>query len=625
MCGISVYYHKKGITRAKLAEIKQSLKRIAHRGPDGEGCLAINTTTGKVQVILTDETPADALKISQLPVVELQDYEDHSADLVLGHRRLSIIDLSVLGHQPMKDAANGNWLVFNGEIYNYIELREDLKRLGHSFVSDTDSEVILKAYDQWGAGCFSKFNGMWSVVLWDQRHHQLIASNDRYGVKPLFYYKTNEQAIFVSEQKQLFEFSECNFTYDTAQISEYLRYSQLCTGEDTFLNEVKRFRPGHSAVIDLNKAVLPAMDQKPYYTLRLTNDNYRMSEADAVARLKELLDNAVKLRMRADVPYGFALSGGLDSTMVLYSAFRQKQGTLASFSAVFPGMSGDESEHMSRVTKELPLKSYYAEPFKSFTFGSFRKHIYHQDYPVQSTSYYAEYELAKTVKASGYTVLLVGQGADELFAGYTAYFYEYGIQLLGKMKLLKLMSEIQAYSRLKNIPSKQIFLTIYNQFKQVIKYKLKGNPAYSDRQKQLAACKSLDEVLKLDLKEYSIPLYLHSDDADGMAFGIESRHPFLDYNLVDFAYTLPEKFKIHKGWQKYLLRRAADGLPEEIRWRRDKMGYTTPHQTWIDSYKSEFESYAASASEFAGAGKTDLFRQACLGIWLENMKTNTRI
>lgn len=620
MCGISVYFRKNGLDKRRLLDAINSLSTIRHRGPDGEGLVAIDLKSGYVQLIRTNETPQGILDRTDLPVVRPEDYEDGSAQLLIGHRRLSIIDLSISGHQPMQDKAGNRWMVFNGEVYNYLELREELRTFGHEFRSDSDSEVILKAYTQWGIDCFNKFNGMWTIVMYDATSRSLILSNDRYGVKPLFYYQTENELIAVSEQKQFFAFKDCRLSFNTGKIDSYLKYCHLCDNQDTFFNEVKRFPPSHIADMQLIMASLE-LHPKPYYVLKISEANKNIGEKAAEEQLRSLLNYAVKLRMRADVPYGFALSGGLDSTMVLYSAFHQKGGQLASFSAIFPGMPGDETDHIRRVTGSLPLRSYFAKPFNNFSLDAFIQHIYHQDYPVQSTSYYAEYELARTVKSSGYTILLVGQGADELFGGYTAYFYEYGIQLLGKAKLMKLFSEVLSFSELKGIPSRQVFNSIYSQFKQVMKYKIKGNTAYTDRQKKLASCKSLREILKLDLTEYTLPLYLHSDDVDGMAFSIESRHPFLDYNLVDFAYSLPDKFKIDKGWQKILLRNSARELPPEIRWRKDKMGYTTPHNSWVSKYKKEFEEFAAQANEFHSGKKGDLFRRAALGIWLYNIKT----
>lgn len=617
MCGILAYFNRNGISEKELKQSLNSLQKIKHRGPDGEGVVLINTKTGAFHNLITAETPKAEFenKITLNEAVGL-DY-----DLILGHRRLSIIDVSTNGHQPMHNP-NGNWIVFNGEIYNYLELREELKKLNYTFKTGSDTEVIHKAYEAWGVKALAKFNGMFSIVLFDYHKKEIFIANDRYGVKPLNYLQEGNKFIAVSELRQIPEF-EFKLSYNPAVITNFLQHAYLDYNEDTFFNEIKRFPSSHYAELNLKPDKL-RIEPKAYYTI----GEAKVELHDPIETFKELFTDAVKMRLRSDVPVGFASSGGLDSSSVLYTAYnilKQQQASpnLATFSAVFPGMEGDESEFISVVEKDLNIKSNYINPLNEFNISDFEKHVYHQEFPVQSTSYYAEWCVAKLVHREKVKVLLVGQGGDELLAGYHHHFYRYCRQLILQGKIIKYLSLIKSYAAMKEVDVNSLHQKVFNEVKLALKFKAGLVDLGNSLNNKWNKADKLIDLLKLDLKEFTLPTYVRSDDRDGMAFSLESRHPFLDYRLVDFCFALPNDYKIRDGWQKWILRESMPELPQAIRYRRDKKGFTTPQKTWVNKYQDNFSDYLKYVPESFSNIEGDNFFKYSLGAWFKLNPINT--
>ena len=336
MCGISVLFHKNRLTQQLLLDFLSSLNTINHRGPDDEGVVLINTTTGNYKIMRTEKTYKDIFDSYELADINSADY-----NLVLGHKRLSIIDLSFSGHQPMQGIDN-SWIVFNGEIYNYIELKEELKILGAQFKTKSDTEVVLEAYRIWGIDCLTRFNGMWSICIWDAPNKRIVVNNDRFGVKPLYYYETNNSFRLVSETKQLQKYSDLTLVLNQTHIREFVKFGFLDMDENTMYERVLRFKKGHYIILSpLNyEHECIKNNQKQYYYLH--KRQVIINEKDAVEQFRNLLYNSIKIRMRADVSFGFALSGGLDSSAVLYMARNILQNEkitneLIGFGAVFPG------------------------------------------------------------------------------------------------------------------------------------------------------------------------------------------------------------------------------------------------------------------------------------------------
>jgi asparagine synthase (glutamine-hydrolysing) len=624
MCGILAFFKADGLSREDIEEARRALDALRHRGPNGDGICLIDSKSGKSWSLQTPDTPAD-LQTD----LTLEAYVAGSADLFLSQRRLSIFDLSSKGHQPMRDAV-GNVLIFNGEVYNFIELREELKAQGFSFVSGSDTEVIMAAFRVWGADCFKRFNGMWTIVLYDAQQHKVLVSNDRIGIKQLYYWGKDKKWMYASEIKSIRTLQDAPTAIAHAEADFFLKYGQIDLTTQTLLREVQRFTPAH--YIHAHPQQLPHCPQSRYWDF--PNSGIRnISLDDAAHELRSLLDDAVKLRMRSDVPWGTTLSGGLDSSSIIYAAakLRKQNGETSpinTFTAIFPGKAGDESEFVRFIEQDLGLHARYTHPLDEFDFEDFARFMYHQDQPVVSTSMYAQWSVMKAVGDSEITVLLDGQGGDELFGGYHHHFYKYGRSLFLRGRWGELNRLVKEYCDFKGWNPKTVKATIRNDAKLYLKLKLGGKLPGPPEITAWNGASNLTDVLRLDLRSFIMPSLLRYEDRNSMAFGIEARLPFLDYRIVEFALTLPDSHKIQQGWQKYILRKAMPDLPERIRFRKDKKGFTTPHDEWITRFRPKFEAYAQAALSAGipmpwpekGLGQLDsaqLFRLASLGAWME--------
>ena len=617
MCGITIFFHKEKLTSQFYDRFLKSLRKIAHRGPDDEGVLLINTRTGNYKVIATDFTHSEIQNKINITDVEIGDY-----NLALGHRRLSIIDLSVAGHQPMQ-GKDGSWIIFNGEIYNYIELREELKKTGSVFITNSDTEVILEAYRVWGQECWNKFNGMWAMCIWDATNKKIVLSNDRFGVKPLYYIDKKDFFVAGSETKQFSDYGDWHGGLNHQHIEEFLKYGFLDMDNRTMYNSIYRYKSSHFCYINPLNFTGIEHNQIRYYSM--SKKVTPISEKDAIDRFRELLTSAVTLRMRSDVKFGFALSGGIDSSAILYMArnILKKQnvvGDINGFSAIFPGYEiADESKFINIIEKDLPCKTHYSLPMEEFTIKSFESHVYHQDEPLNGTSYFAQWSLYKKAKKDGVKILFNGQGADEVFAGYHHHFYRYCRSLLIKGKIIECLTLINSFAALKGISKKQVSKTIFNEVK--LAAKIKSGIAKFDHGilKHWNEINTLDDMLLADFNTFQLPLYLRADDRDSMSFSIESRHPFMDYRLVEFGYTLPNNLLIKDGWQKYIVRKAMHEMPENIRYRKDKKGFLTPETIWLEKYKNEFEEYLYYNEKTFGKKHlaSNMFSNYAIGAWLK--------
>ncbi|MDP2385488.1 MAG: asparagine synthase (glutamine-hydrolyzing) [Bacteroidota bacterium] len=616
MCGISVIFKKNKLNKSVYNDFKKSLRLIDHRGPDDEGIVLVNTSTGEFLI-----------SRSQVDGIDLQLGEElESYNLALGHKRLSIIDLSANGHQPMK-GKDGSWIVYNGEVYNYIELREELKTLGCSFKTNSDTEVILEAYRLWGADCLNKFNGMWAIFIWDAPQKKMFISNDRFGVKPLYYYEEDAGFRLFSETKQLRAYSDITKTINQKHLNDFLNFGYVDVDEETMYTNVYRFKKSNYISIDQagysNKKI--HSDQKKYYSISLKKTT--ISEADAIEQMRYLLHDAVRIRMRADVDFGFAISGGLDSSAILYTArniieTEGKKSKLRGFAAVFPGHAdSDESKFVNIVAEDLPCETTYCEAMEEFSMENFEKHVYHQDEPINGTSFFAQWNVYKKVAQSGIKILFNGQGADEVFAGYHHHFYRYCRQLVTQGKLIKYLALVQQYAEIKGVSKKSVHRIVLNEVKLQTKMKLALSKFDHGLMKYWNKIDTMDEMLVRDFDTFQLPTYLRIDDRNSMSFSIESRHPFMDYRLVEFGYSLPNELVINKGWQKYLLRKSMTELPESIKYRKDKKGFTTPHEEWIKKYSDSFNEYLLYNKKYINVEKPsdNAYRNYVIGAWL---KTN---
>ncbi|PKQ41250.1 asparagine synthase (glutamine-hydrolyzing) [Pseudomonas sp. YY-1] len=541
----------------------------AHRGPDGQGFM------------LSQDVQADR------PLPGLIDFSPASPyHIALAHRRLAIVDLSPQGHQPMV------WqeryaITFNGEIYNHVELRQELESIGYSFASHSDTEVILAAYDAWGVSCLNKFNGMWAFVLVDTLLHRVFIARDRFAIKPLYYAHVNSTFIFASEIKALLEHSAITAIADPEFARNYLNNGPSETGVKTAWQGILRFPA--ASFVECSFADLCSENIQPqiYWDVRpnLSTEAFDDAKAQVLAdTYYQLLEDAVRLRLRADVKVGSALSGGLDSSSIVYliNKILKEQGVAdrqETFSSVYKSAGTqdcDESPFIDHLAHALDVRSNQIEPHVDAVPSEHEKLIYAMDYPPESTCM-SGWHTFMLVAQTDVTVTLDGQGADEQLAGYLPYLAPWFAQMPLRqvaMELPKVMAIPGAYRfALRGLA---VGLTRRICGKSFVMKLVRGLGYKMD------PFIHLNEKLLQDLKA-SLRVLIHYSDRVSMAHSIESRMPFMDYRLVEFLASVPAAYKLHGGWTKYLARRAFSGkLPDEIVWRKDKMGWPIPESHWFE-------------------------------------------
>ena len=561
ICGIVDFDEK--IDSKLVQRMTDSLK---HRGPDDEG-------------YLIDGKPFSG-KDSQVKLPKLKG----KGNVILGHRRLSIIDLSAKGHQPMNKGKN--WIVHNGEIYNYLELREELKKKGHRFTTKTDTEVVLAAYEEWGERCVEQFNGMFAFAIWNGK--QLFCARDRFGIKPFYYHYSNERFFFGSEIKSILAAGVPRKPNDRI-IYDYLMFSLQDHTRETFFKDIFQLRAGESMTLDTE-----GIAGQQYWDIEV-NDSFSgdITQGEFTRRFVE----SVKLRLRSDVPIGTCLSGGMDSSSVVCVANKmidtEKQKT---FSAVFPGDRLDESKYMESVLKTTGAEKNFVQPTQTGLLKDLPKLIHHQDEPFGSTSIYAQWCVMRKAKERKVTVLLDGQGGDELLAGYLPYFGAYLKSLFWNGNWITFAKELMGLAtqmKFKEprhlmslgsmlLPSSMRTETIVS--KRAVIMDPKFVEKHDSRNKKYTSLKSaaLPRLLENDLSEGNLPALLRYEDRNSMAFSREARVPFLDHEFAEYCASLPLDKKIAGGKMKALLKESMSGIvPNAILSRKDKIGFATPEDNWM--------------------------------------------
>lgn len=453
MCGILGAFSEAPPSSAVFYEtFFDALQMVRYRGPDGSGY-----RSGNAPPLLFDRDSdlagADLAARREQVASYLATGVSGGPCVLMGHRRLSIIDLSTAASQPLGVAGqrpdaryNDLWTVYNGEIYNYIELRAELERLGFAFETQSDTEVLLRAYEAWGTGCFAKFNGMWAIAIWDERQKKLVLSRDRIGVKPLYYTFVAGQLVFGSEIKQLLRFRKAlgaSTPWNSYRLYEFLSTAVEHHSEETFYGGIYSMRPAHCAVLSPGEANQLRAKARPYWDFPSEDDisGFKdVSFADAASQLRGLLESAVSLRLRSDVPVGSALSGGIDSSTIVSIISRLKPQRQKTFSAVFEGFWGNEQRFAEAVISDVgragrEIDGVMVRPDGDGMIADVADLIFHQDGPVWSTTSYCEWEIYKSARANGVSVMLDGQGADELFGGYEAFFKSHIKGLVKRAKL----------------------------------------------------------------------------------------------------------------------------------------------------------------------------------------------
>ena len=529
----------------------------------------------------------------------------------LAHQRLAIIDLSAAGAQPMRSPSGRSLLTYNGEVYNYLELRAELEARGVAFRTHTDTEVIAAACEEYGlAQALRRMNGMWAFVWIDLAESRIFIARDRFGVKPLYLYQRDGVFAFASEIKTLVRALGLRCAVNVRAVATYLHALQQDTNEETFFEGVVKLAPGHYAELDGTSGT-PVPRISRYWTLDDTTEP--LSERAAIEETRALLTDAARLRLRSDVPVGLLLSGGLDSSAIaaVVSELLGPASDLTFISAVSDDPAADESAFIHAVARHLgrPVTEVRLDFPRESILPLIARVTEQCDEPIGSFSCVAQNLLMQRAHELGVTVLLSGQGADEVFCGYRKYA---AFQLQALMRAGRWLAAAQlltAFARQRtvlnqiNMADARRYLPqwLVPQLPDVAGPALEGQPLLCP---PLGSRSDLRDRQRADVESLSIPALTHWEDRNSMAWSREVRNPFLDYRLVRFGVNLPMTLKIRAGWTKYVLRRAlAASLPPAIVWRRDKRGFSTPEARLLrDELRASVSELLASSAEVVRRG-----------------------
>ncbi len=512
----------------------------------------------------------------------------------LGACRLAILGLETASNQPFTSPDSMCTIVFNGEIYNYIELRDELRQLGHTFVSTGDTEVIVHAYEAWGPECVRRFNGMFAFVISDEESRSTFFARDRFGVKPIYYVKTASLFAFASEPLPLLECGLVRPDLDEHSLIDYLKFGVTDTADRTFFRDIRQVRPGHCGVIRDGSV---AIEEWYDITGSVSQPGAVYSSESATASFRELFESSVRLRLRSDVPVGVLLSGGLDSSSIVSMSSRvASPSSLTAFSVSFPGSVLDESAYAKAAAARCSVPLVF-ERARTADLEAILGCVRDQQEPVISPSVVAQWLVMKAVSQSGFRVLLSGQGSDEYLGGYE-YFDAYAVMDAIASGHLGLALRHIFHERSSRRVVQMVLQTLFLAFPSKLKSKVWRKPwlheeghslEHCDYYRAFARCRSLKDALLFHVK-MRLPELLRYEDRNSMAFSVETRHPFLDYRLVMFGIRTPGNMLVGNGVRKRILSLALqDIIAPEILNRRDKVGFQTPPQ-WLDSgeFRSSF-------------------------------------
>jgi asparagine synthase (glutamine-hydrolysing) len=549
-------------------------------------------------------------------------FEDANASL--GFRRLSIIDLEH-GSQPMSMDGGRLQIVYNGEVYNFRELRAELEPLGHTFQTTCDTEVVLHAYAQWGTDCFRRFNGMWGLAILDERgeHPKLVLARDHFGIKPLFYARHHGRVVFASEIKAILQDDTFPREVDDQQMYEYLRFGLFDHNDGTFFRGIRQVPAAAFAVVEAG-----TISETVYWTPRLSEDGDASPEA-----FRAVFERAVQRRLVADVPVGICLSGGLDSSSICTVMAQQLRDhdrdteslgdRLKTFSAVFPGDRIDESAYIDSVLEVTGADNSAVQPTDQDFIRELEAWVWHMEEPMVSSAPFAMWMVMRLARRQ-VTVTLDGQAGDELLAGYDHYPYVLLRQLLRERRYVEFAREAWL---LRDIVTPLVRRRLRERGQRV---DVAGmlSPAFTRGRRPPLDDRVADDLkrrLLQDFRVYSLPPLLRYEDRASMAHSLEARLPFLDQELVDYILTLPRRAIIHNGWTRAIVRQALHGvLPAKVEARRKKIGFTTPEFRWYRRQRAVLQSLMRSPSFRArpywkAAAVAENFRRACAGEVEESM------
>ena len=542
MCGIAGVFNLHVNKLIRVEDLKRMTDTISHRGPDDEGV-----------------------------------WKNDSNNIGLGHRRLSILDLTNKSSQPMHFGSRYS-IIFNGEIYNYLEIKESLIKKGVRFITTSDTEVLLHSYILKKEKCLNDLDGMFAFAIWDNVEKTIFLARDRFGEKPIYYSVENGQFIFSSEMKAIWSYRGHKGLREDKMI-KYVKSHQITDQYDThstFFENISEFPNGHFLTLkhgdNINFEKYWKLDKNSFNTF-----NGDLSEA--LSQFKKLLITSVKRRMRSDVTLGSSLSGGLDSSTIVELMNQQlNDKEQKTFSAKFPGFYKDESSYIDILcSKHNNINAFSINPDIEEFQNEFKELVHFQEEPFGSSSIYAQWCVMKLAKNNKIKVMLDGQGADEFLAGYLPYYKAYLNQLFWTDEKIY-SKELKSYNKLRN------FTINHYKESETLRMKLGRLRLKLMNKRSPNNQFHLKEMLKKDLTSTGLRSLLRYADRNAMAHSIETRLPFLNHELIEFVFTLPDSFLLNNGWTKFILRKSMeDCLPKKIVWRKDKVGFETPQEKWLRS------------------------------------------
>ena len=613
MCGISGLILKEPVRIQR--ELQSMHDELVHRGPDGNGWAALS--------------PAGVLQGTQEICTE-------PVSVAFAHRRLAILDLTETGAQPMMDNEGRYCITYNGEIYNFVELRRELESEGSSFRSTSDTEVLLQAYIRWGPEMLQKLIGMFAFAIWDRAEKKVFIARDFFGIKPLYFCQWKDGLAFSSEIKALLKLPDIGRKADPGRLYDYLRFGLTDHGGDTLFQSVKQLPPGCAMTVDFHQ---PADFEIARYFNTKVDAQLDISFQEAAAEIRELFLHSVDIHLRSDVPVGAALSGGVDSsTLVMAIRHLYPDQEIHAFSFVDGKSEFSEEQWIDIVADAANVISHKVVPTPEGLVEDFEQLVYFEDEPSGNIGIYPQHLVSRLARDKGIKVLLSGEGGDELFAGYTFFGAMRLASLLSQGKLLEALKfgrNIQQLPGRYNVwlESSQYFMSASTQ-ERVRRFLGKDlMPNWLDRQwfmKRMpgpgvhtpeGGANTVLRGLHMALTETTIPHLLHYQDRASMSSSVESRVPFLTPQLVQFAHSLPESFFFGAdGFGKAVFMEAMkDIVPKEIFSRRDKLGFDMSTKEWVKPLVPMLDQV------FSGSvGQVPVFDHNVIGRYWEQVKRGER-
>lgn len=598
MCGISGIISLRDSIDPNLV-IKMT-DVVKYRGPDDYGYLGVNT--------------CNKIFVSFKAIAEISHRtSERNFNLLFGNRRLAIIDLSSAGHQPMSYDNGRYWITYNGEVYNYVEIRNELELKGYKFRSETDTEVILAAYQEWGIDCLCKFNGMWSFAILDLRKKIIFLARDHFGIKPCYYSHNGTIFSFCSEVKQLLTLPWIRREPHSGAVFDFIAYNKIDHSEQTLFDGILELPAAHYIIVELGNSLIRTIEPRRWWDINLEEKIDGWSDKQYSSEFYNLFEDCVRLRLRSDVPIGTSLSGGIDSSSIAFVVddLRKKKDiskpyktfTLASEYEQF-----DESDYANEIIKKINVKPHFIIPSARKLFADLERLVWHQDHPFVSTSIYASWCIFEMARENDIKVMLDGQGADEMLAGYYPYsLYPSATETLLHFQLYGFLKQVGRIRKYFDVAMKD---QLYNIGRQLLRKVIFVPPTLSP------GINYVRRVLQKDfweegiatspfvkhsrtrlgfgrgtaLQQYSYEMFFHGSlnwilrhlDRNAMAFSVEARAPYLDHRLVKFIFSLPDDQKMRQHWTKFVLREAMkEKLPIKISSRISKLGFVTAEPEWL--------------------------------------------